>query len=607
MPVVLHLFARETTATVPFGAVHLIEPAPVEQTRRRRVTDLVLLLLRMAILVLLALAFARPYVDRAAAGEPLPLTVVAIDASASMSAPQTWALARQRAQDAVDAAPAGNLVALAVFGGDARVAVEPTTDRRAVRSAIDTLAPGAGPTRVGSLFDLVGGLSAGRQFELVVVSDLPASIAAEKAQLRLAEGATLRLEPVTPPASDLRVVSVRRTAAGVAALIESEGAERQASLVSLRLDGRALNEQAVSFDGGTLAQVAFSADLPARGVVSVRVQDPGGRPAGDERFLVLDRRPPLRVLVIEPSGAEPEASLFVREALAAEPDGAFAPDVRRADETALGGGEWAASTDAVVLLGTRGMDRRARDRMATFVRQGGGMLLAAGALTEAPVVRELVARDVGLEVVPGSEPQEARLLVGASRHPLAAAFADLAAGLGDVRLSRTTSLAAREDDVVLRLSSGGAALVERRVGAGRVLVFASDLSGRWNDFPTHAAFVPFVAEAVRFAAGVGSVPASLEVSDVPGADRPGVAEVGSPARRVAVNVPREEFGQAALDPAEVEGMVTRHALEPPAALEAGDQEGLTPPWRLVILAALALLVAEGLLAARARRSIGVPS
>jgi hypothetical protein len=92
-------------------------------------------------------------------------------------------------------------------------------------------------------------------------------------------------------------------------------------------------------------------------------------------------------------------------------------------------------------------------------------------------------------------------------------------------------------------------------------------------------------------------PDTLEVADAAEADWPGAASVGSPPRRVAVNVAAEEFGQPALDPARVEQMVVRRAVELPPIAEARDEEGRAPTWRIVILAALALLVVEGVVAA----------
>ena len=67
VPIVLHLLERHTEQRVRFAAVALLKGAPVERTARRRLRELALLALRAGALVLLAVAFARPFFGTAAA------------------------------------------------------------------------------------------------------------------------------------------------------------------------------------------------------------------------------------------------------------------------------------------------------------------------------------------------------------------------------------------------------------------------------------------------------------------------------------------------------------------------------------------------------------
>src|SRR5687768_13418480 len=89
VPILLHLFHRKTEVVIDFPAVRLLTRAPVQQHRRRRLRELILLALRVAALVLLALSFARPYFAGAIAPDSAPLTVIAVDTSLSMSAPRS--------------------------------------------------------------------------------------------------------------------------------------------------------------------------------------------------------------------------------------------------------------------------------------------------------------------------------------------------------------------------------------------------------------------------------------------------------------------------------------------------------------------------------------
>jgi hypothetical protein len=73
-------------------------------------------------------------------------------------------------------------------------------------------------------------------------------------------------------------------------------------------------------------------------------------------------------------------------------------------------------------------------------------------------------------------------------------------------LARTEFYAYREilpsptDKVILEVD-GRPVLVERAVGAGKVLVFGSTADPRWSDFPSRAAFVPFWHELILYASG----------------------------------------------------------------------------------------------------------
>ena len=85
VPIVLHLFRREIAPPVPFTAVRFLQKRTIERQERRRIQDPWLLLLRVAALALLALAFARPYLR--VESKTQPPVVLAVDVSYSMGAP----------------------------------------------------------------------------------------------------------------------------------------------------------------------------------------------------------------------------------------------------------------------------------------------------------------------------------------------------------------------------------------------------------------------------------------------------------------------------------------------------------------------------------------
>ena len=96
VPIVLHLLKREPEPRVKFASVKLIKQAPVEHTDRRRLRELLLLALRVTALILLALAFARPFLASGAAVGTTGVTVsrwtrhTAWRRQAGSSAPRHW-------------------------------------------------------------------------------------------------------------------------------------------------------------------------------------------------------------------------------------------------------------------------------------------------------------------------------------------------------------------------------------------------------------------------------------------------------------------------------------------------------------------------------------
>src|ERR1700682_2687925 len=79
LPIYLHLLRRRSTTPRPFSSLMFFEPRTQSSIKHRRLRYLLLLSLRMALLVLLALAFANPFITRPAArtrGGKLVLLVI---------------------------------------------------------------------------------------------------------------------------------------------------------------------------------------------------------------------------------------------------------------------------------------------------------------------------------------------------------------------------------------------------------------------------------------------------------------------------------------------------------------------------------------------------
>ncbi len=586
IPIVLHFLRRDIAPEVPFSAVRLLRRSPVERSRRRRLRDLLLLAARVAALILLALAFARPYLAGAAAA--VSLRIIAVDRSLSMSAPGTFARAMSLANQAIAEAPAGERVALIAFDDRADVVSGPGAPG-AARAALAALKPGNGGTRYASVLGKAAEIAGLDAAHVVIVTDLQRTGWDSEVHAVVPANLTVDVRDAGAPAANVAVTDIRVSADRVVASIRNEGKTAWSGDVRVERDGRIVATASAMVPAASTSDVAVTYRAPATGAIAVSIDDPSGFAGDNRRFAVLDAAPRPSVLIVTSGAAE--SGYYVARALVAASEEA---DTRVVSASTLTADELQKQS-AIVLLSTRGMDRRAREAIAAFVRAGGGLFVAGSSEVE-PIVLSttfdwkppLSATELAVD--------SAALSATDLRHPILRPFGALSANLGQVRFDRTWRVGERGWDTVARFTDGSPALLERREGRGRVALFASDLDRRWNDFPLNPAYVPFVAETVRYVMPardtrrdyfVGATPAGAQ-------PQPGVYRTSGDNRVVAVNVDPRESETAALAPAEFLAMID---VVQPADGGARDTrarqiEARQSYWQYGLLLMLAALVAE---------------
>jgi hypothetical protein len=94
-----------------------------------------------------------------------------------------------------------------------------------------------------------------------------------------------------------------------------------------------------------------------------------------------------------------------------------------------------------------------------------------------------------------------------------------------------------DDAALIRFEDGGPLLIERRVGAGRLLVLTSPLDREWNDLAIHPLFVRFIGEAARYLTSAAAAPNALVGSILPlGVNASNGAQVFDPRGRRATTL-----------------------------------------------------------------------
>lgn len=480
VPLILHLLHRHQGPRVVFPALRYLRRAEKESARQIRLRQLLLMLLRIAAVVLIAVAASRPFArSGSAAHEP---TAVAIVLDNSMS---TGAVIEDRR--VLDELKALALATLEQAGPDDRFWLiragapwEPAMPGDAVATAarVRQTEPTAASAYLSASLAHARALLAagaeGRAAEIHLLSDLQAhSFASPSARDDSAPPVvvwTSRTRP--PPNAGVAGVEV---GAGFSPT-ESERSSAVAEVIAippsdsirlrLSLDGRVV--------GAGVAPTGAAAVLPIPG-------RPAGMYAGwvetDADALRADDRRFFTVRVVPPPTVGTTGELpFVEDALAVMED---AGRVRRASPT---------SADVAILDAGVGFESVADGRTAVILPP------------ESPLELPAVNRRLGAAGVPWRY-EAAAAGGGESRFALDAGD-ELLRPLERVRLTQVYTLRPQgvtaNDTVLLRLEDGAAWAVRgQRTDDDAYLLLGSPLSATATTVPTSAAMVPLLDRLIR--------------------------------------------------------------------------------------------------------------
>ncbi len=162
LPILFHLIRRTPRGRQQFSSLMFLTPSPPRLTRRSRVENWLLLLLRAAALILLALAFCRPFLRQVANlsfdGVRGRRVAIVVDTSASMRRDGVWQRATEKVDEIVNELDPSDEVALYTFDRDINAIVpfaEEVTSHQAswhdvVRNAATSLSPTWNDSDLGS-------------------------------------------------------------------------------------------------------------------------------------------------------------------------------------------------------------------------------------------------------------------------------------------------------------------------------------------------------------------------------------------------------------------------------------------------------------------------
>ena len=516
VPIFVHLLRRHVAVPRPVSSLMFFERGLQSSTRHHRLKHLLLFALRAALVLLIVLAFANPFVRRVAANAKGRLLLIVLDDSFSMRAGTRFADAKQQALGILAAKPSSQMAQVMALGGQLQILTQPVSDQAQLRSALEGIQPGDGHTSFGELGRGIRALaeSSHTGVDVHFYSDLQRSaMPANFADLVLPANATLALHAVAngTAAPNWTIESVEAPAelsdpkdprhSRVRAVVAGFGTPAASKSVSLVVNGKTVAARKVDVPASGRATVEFAPLDVNYGFNRCEVRVDGGDalPADDASFFAVRRSDPERVLFVHARGDTRSAVYFGAALRAAAGSSFVLQSVAQEESTDFDPTRFA----FVVLSDSVALPTIFEHALAQYVARGGNVLVALGTNAarhaRIPVWDGTVtdahdyARDGGAATVGQVD----------FTHP---ALRDAQpgrdnGGWAEVKVFYAAVVDPRGARVAARLSDGTPLVLDKQSGQGHIVLLTSGLENLTNDVPLHPVFVAFVDRGAHYLSG----------------------------------------------------------------------------------------------------------
>lgn len=554
IPVAIHLIRRQRAEKVVLPTMRFLKPAPKKLVYFQQIQQWLLLLLRTAIVGLLAFAFARPIFTGAYSelvGVSPKSTVILLDTSMSMRYADRFEQGKTAALDIIRSMQAGDEAAVVTFSESPDRVLSLTTDLKSLEAFVRSIsAPGYRATNYLTAMrsaDQVMQTSRYPEKTVVLVTDLQESGIPNGNEIwKLSPG--IRLDVVNvgiAETANLVVAAVhlvrQQDNFTLVGRIKNVGTEQVDQVrVTFGIDGVQQASKTIRLQGRPDIQVDFPFTLKQTGMHRGTLAIAGDRFETDNIFrFTLDVTPTLRILGVSGgstgSGRTDEATWF-RSALFQKTGAPFSVDVIDPGRLTI---ETLASYSVVALLNVGSLVPEQVAALHAYVKGGGGLLLAPADRVDSSSYNRQYGDFTPALLQKVNNAFKGTTLVVSKSHAQRPFFRSLQLtgnSAFDTALFHGYWLAepGPGSQVLMRFENGDPALIARRVGSGRVLLFTSSLDPKWNDFPLQVTYLPLLHEAMRYLAGSREQKMSYRIGDLVPVPVPtnGAARVTSPVGKI---------------------------------------------------------------------------
>ncbi|MSR10391.1 MAG: VWA domain-containing protein [Gammaproteobacteria bacterium] len=516
IPIAIHIIRKEKPPKLMFSTIRFLKKTAKKLVLFQQIQQWLLLLLRAAVIALLVVAFARPLFNLSVArlldADPQS-SVILLDMSMSMRYGDSFANAKEAVLDLLDNMTAGDEVALIGFSDSADLVRELNTDLGSLRTLVNGLdQAGYGATSYLPNLRLADQLLETSRYEnraVYLISDfqeigmdnsdeswkLAPGVRFTGIDVGEQESSNLALTDVRSPEQLLeeaaeQVILVRIRSTGTVFLQQGE--------VTLTVDGEIVDRKPVDLTDRSEEVVTFTTSFVTEGTHVGEVRISGDEFSVDNAFyFTVDVLPKIRVLLVNGEASDnwfdDEGHWFGLAVSSAAQSPFVLQTIAPADVSAAALNQ----SDVVVLLNVGGLINAQAQALTDYVTAGGSVLFAPAdkvdpaefnqqfaAITPANLQRpDVLSRDDYLVIADFD-----------SRHPI---LRPLSSDWVARFQGHWSIVPAAEAEILMQFDNSEAALVERTVGAGKSMLFASSMDLEWNNLPLQGLFLPFVHETLR--------------------------------------------------------------------------------------------------------------
>ena len=523
LPVYVHLLRQYRQKPIPFSSLMFFERRTQSSIKHRRLKYLLLFSLRCLFILLLALAFARPYIHsttvaRANSGRTM---VFAVDNSFSMQQGDRFANAKKAALDAINAMRADDRGQVISFGGPSKLLTDMTQDKQTLRAALAAIEVGDDTSSYSELSRVLRSTSESLKSDIsayVFTDAQKSSLPPSFSDLKLDDGTKMEIHPVaSAPVPNWTVENVEapgrvfdtkkvRTVATIAGYGTPEATRK----VTLLANGKPLETKSVKVPENGRATVEFlTLDAPY-GLTRCEVTIDGADafPQDDHWLFSVERADPKPALLVH-APEDTASALYVKTALESSSEAAFNLESLPSNQSSNAN----VSKYAFVILSDPGpLPEKFEDAVEKYVQAGGSVLMTLG--KNAVPGRHLPVADLQVMGLHSINPASESVLTVASVDTSYPAFAK-AQNWGGVDFFQAAKLqlpqASPDTRVAATLSDGSPLFVDRKIGAGHALVFTSALDNIANNLPVEPVWLPFIDQTTHEMGGIGTAQGNYKV------------------------------------------------------------------------------------------------